>query len=165
MTKVGDLRRVAPVGERSSGSTSGPCQDFSLLPELRCWFILPSPSRMRQRSPARVGGSDDDAERSVELSSGAVEGPDLLRRFAAVSDGRGEQGRDHPVAVVLTLCAAAVLGGMRSFTAIAGWVADVPAEVLARLYAQGRSKTILERPWGPRWLARTSTLRQDGSTR
>jgi hypothetical protein len=34
---------------------------------------------------------------------------------------------------VLTLCAAAVLAGMRSFTAIAGWVADVPAELLAGL--------------------------------
>ena len=31
-------------------------------------------------------------------------GPDLLRRFAGVSDGRSDQGRDHPVAVVLTLC-------------------------------------------------------------
>ena len=71
-----------------------------------------------------------------ELSTAAVEGPELLRRFGAVSDGRSEQGRDHPVAVVLRLCAAAVLGGMRSFTAIAGWVADVPAEVLARLYAR-----------------------------
>jgi DDE_Tnp_1-associated/Transposase DDE domain len=37
--------------------------------------------------------------------------------------------------VVLTLCAAAVLAGMRSFTAIAGWVADVPAGLLAGLYA------------------------------
>jgi predicted transposase YbfD/YdcC len=36
--------------------------------------------------------------------------------------------------VVLTLCAAAVLAGMRSFTAIAGWVADVPIELLVRLY-------------------------------
>src|SRR6185312_10591727 len=71
-------------------------------------------------------GSGDGPERSVA----AVEAPDLLRRFGAVSDGRSEQGRDHPVAVVLTLCAAAVLGGMRSFTAIAGWVGDVPAEVL-----------------------------------
>jgi hypothetical protein len=68
------------------------------------------------------------------LASAAVEGPDLLRRFAGVSDGRSDQGRDHPVAVVLTLCAAAVLAGMRSFTAIAGWVADVPADLLARLY-------------------------------
>ena len=50
--------------------------------------------------------------------------------------------------MVLTLCAAAVLGGMRSFTAIAGWVADVPAEVLARLYARPArfpSKTMLWR--------------------
>jgi predicted transposase YbfD/YdcC len=82
------------------------------------------------------------------LSAAAIEGPDLLRRFAAVSDGRSDQGRDHPVGVVLTLCAAAVLGGMRSFTAIAGWVADVPAEVLARLYARPArfpSKTTLWR--------------------
>jgi predicted transposase YbfD/YdcC len=52
-----------------------------------------------------------------------------------LSDGRSDQGRDHPVGVVLTLCAAAVLAGMRSFTAIAGWVADVPAELRALLYA------------------------------
>ena len=52
--------------------------------------------------------------------------PDLLQRFAAVSDGRCGQGRIHPVAVVLTLCAAAVVAGMSSFSAIAGWVADVP---------------------------------------
>jgi hypothetical protein len=63
-----------------------------------------------------------------------MEGSDLLRRFAGVSDGRSDQGRDHPVAVVLTLCAAAVLAGMRSFTAIAGWVADVPADLLTCLY-------------------------------
>ena len=89
-------------------------------------------------------GSGDESE----LCAAAVEGPDLLRRFAAVSDGRSEQGRDHPVAVVLTLCAAAVLGGMGSFTAIAGWVADVPAEVLTRLYARparSPSKTTLWR--------------------
>lgn len=36
--------------------------------------------------------------------------------------------------MVLTLCAAAVVAGMGSFTAIAGWVADVPAGLLARLY-------------------------------
>lgn len=83
-----------------------------------------------------------------DLSGVAVEGSELLRRFGAVSDGRSEQGRDHPVAVVLTLCAAAVLAGMRSFTAIAGWVADVPTELLARLYTRPAgppSKTTLWR--------------------
>ena len=69
-----------------------------------------------------------------DLPTAALDGPDLLRRFASVSDGRPGQGRDHPVAVVLTLCAAAVLAGMRSFTAIAGWVADVPVELLAQLH-------------------------------
>ena len=79
---------------------------------------------------AQQTGSPPD----LDLPALALEWPELLKRFATVSDGRSDQGRDHPVAVVLTLCAAAVLAGMRSFTAIAGWVADVPAEVLARLY-------------------------------
>jgi predicted transposase YbfD/YdcC len=72
----------------------------------------------------------------ADLPAAALDGLDLLQRFAGVSDGRSGQGRDHPVAVVLTLCAAAVLAGMRSFTAIAGWVADVPAELLAPLYGR-----------------------------
>jgi hypothetical protein len=44
---------------------------------------------------------------------------DLLDRFGQVSDGRQDRGRAHPVAIVLTLCAAAVVAGMASFTAIA----------------------------------------------
>lgn len=40
------------------------------------------------------------------------------------------------MAVVLTLAAAAVVGGMRSFTAIAGWVADTPPRVLEQLYGR-----------------------------
>ena len=95
-----------------------------------------------------LDGAASGESTETELPAAALEGPDLLRRFALVSDGRSEQGRDHPVAVVLTLCAAAVLAGMRSFTAIAGWVADVPADLLFGL--QGRpssypSKTTLWR--------------------
>jgi hypothetical protein len=59
---------------------------------------------------------------------------DLLELFAEVTDGRPGQGRDHPVAAVLALAAAAVVAGSRSFTAIAGWAADVPAEVREDLY-------------------------------
>jgi predicted transposase YbfD/YdcC len=81
-----------------------------------------------------IDGVVSDPDVRGRLATAAVEGPELLRRFAGISDGRSDQGRDHPVAVVLTLCAAAVLAGMRSFTAIAGWVADVPAELLAWLY-------------------------------
>ncbi|MDQ3764432.1 MAG: transposase family protein [Actinomycetota bacterium] len=83
-----------------------------------------------------------------DLSGVAVEGTDLLRRFGVVSEGRSEQGRDHPVAVALTLCAVTVLAGMRSFTAITGWVADVPTELPAQLYTQPTgppSKTTLWR--------------------
>jgi predicted transposase YbfD/YdcC len=61
---------------------------------------------------------------------------DLLELFARVSDGRSDQGRDHPVAVVLALAAAAVVAGMKGYTAITGWVADVPAGVLAELYTR-----------------------------
>jgi len=59
---------------------------------------------------------------------------DLLKLFASVSNGRSGQGRDHPVAAVLALAAAAVLAGMKGYTAIAGWVKDVPSAVLADLY-------------------------------
>ena len=68
----------------------------------------------RAGSPAADPAVDD-------VLVAAVMCPDLLRRFAEVSDGRCDQGRVHPVAVVLALCAAAVVAGMGSFTAIAGW--------------------------------------------
>lgn len=59
---------------------------------------------------------------------------DLLELLGRVSDGRSDQGRDHPVSVVLALAAAAVVAGMKGYTAITGWVTDVPAAVLADLY-------------------------------
>src|SRR5712691_2974641 len=59
---------------------------------------------------------------------------DLLKLFGAVSDGRSGQGRDHPVAAVLALAAAAVVAGVRGDTALAGGVKEVPAPVLADLY-------------------------------
>ena len=61
---------------------------------------------------------------------------DLLDRFMAVSDGRSQQAREHPAAAALTLAAAAVLAGMRSFIAIAGWVRDVAPGMIERLYAR-----------------------------
>jgi predicted transposase YbfD/YdcC len=59
---------------------------------------------------------------------------DLLKLFGSVPDGRSGQGRDHPVAAVLALAAAAVVAGMKGYTAIAGWVRDVPPPVLEDLY-------------------------------
>ena len=58
----------------------------------------------------------------------------LLELFAGVSDGRAGQGRDHPVAAVLALAAAAVVAGMKGYTAIIGWVAEMPPAILADLY-------------------------------
>jgi hypothetical protein len=60
---------------------------------------------------------------------------DLLGLFAGVSDGRVGPGRDHPVAAdMLALAAAAVVAGMKGYTAITGWVADVPPAILTDLY-------------------------------
>jgi predicted transposase YbfD/YdcC len=75
------------------------------------------------------------AESSL-IAPGPVSGEhcDLLELFAGVSDGRSGQGRDHLVAAVLALAAAAVVAGMKGYAAISGWVADVPPEVLAGLY-------------------------------
>jgi len=58
-----------------------------------------------------------------------------------VPDGRSGQGRDHPVAAVLGLAAAAVAAGMKGYTAIAGWVRDVPAPVLADLYMRAGARS------------------------
>ena len=58
---------------------------------------------------------------------------DLLELLRTVADGRCDQGRDHPVAAVLAVAAAATVAGMRGYRAIAGWIADVPAPVLADL--------------------------------
>ena len=68
----------------------------------------------------------------------------LLELFGRVPDGRSDQGQDHPTAAVLALAAAAVVAGMKSYTAITGWVADVPAWVLDEVYVQAGSK-----PAGP----------------
>jgi predicted transposase YbfD/YdcC len=85
---------------------------------------------------AALGAASSCSTAAEDLPAPAVMCPELLVRFGEVSDGRSDQGRVHPVAVVLTLCAAAVVAGMGSFTAIAGWVTDVPAELLVQLYGQ-----------------------------
>jgi predicted transposase YbfD/YdcC len=59
---------------------------------------------------------------------------DLLDHFALLDDPRDQRWVEHPAAAVLTLCAAAVVAGMRSFTAIAGWIADTPPRLLHHLY-------------------------------
>jgi hypothetical protein len=77
-----------------------------------------------------LGCTTSRVSAASDLPFVALQGADLLQRFASVSDERPGQGRDHLIAVVLTLCVAAVLAGMRSFTAIAGW----DAELLIGLY-------------------------------
>jgi hypothetical protein len=69
---------------------------------------------------------------------GAAEGvpADLLDHLIPIPDWRDQRWVEHPLAAVLALCAGAVVAGMRGFAAIAGWVRDVPADVLASTYAR-----------------------------
>jgi predicted transposase YbfD/YdcC len=80
-------------------------------------------------SPDPAGGPEPGSE---QISADGVAG--LRERFAGIPDHRNVVWVDHPLAAVLVLCAAAVVAGMRSFTAIAGWIADTPAEVLTCAY-------------------------------
>lgn len=70
----------------------------------------------------------------------------LLALFTQVGDGRCDQGRDHPVAAVLALAAAATVTGMAGYTAIAGWVADVPIEIRHDLYVRSGARPAVVPP-------------------
>lgn len=59
----------------------------------------------------------------------------LLERFAHIPDHRQLAWVDHPLPAVLALCAGAVVAGMGSFTAIAGWITDTSHEILTCAYA------------------------------
>jgi predicted transposase YbfD/YdcC len=83
-----------------------------------------------------IAAAEQAAAVSVVSVAAADVCADLLELLADVSDGRSSQGRDHPAAVVLALAAAATVAGMKGYTAIAGWVGDVPAPVVAQLYAR-----------------------------
>jgi predicted transposase YbfD/YdcC len=117
---------------------------FSQIPHHRSFAVFQSvipaagPAAAGPRIPRVVCGGPGSDRPGVAPPVSST-GCDLLELLAKVPDGRPGQGRDHPVAVVLALAAAAVVAGMRSFTAIAGWAADVPAGVLAELYERGGS--------------------------
>ena len=84
------------------------------------------------QSAIAIAGREPTSPAAPAAVAGACD--DLLKLFGSVSDGRSGRGRDHPVAAVLALAAAAVVAGMKGYTAIAGWVKDVPPPLLADLY-------------------------------
>jgi hypothetical protein len=61
---------------------------------------------------------------------------DLLDHLILIPDRRVRKWVEHPLSGVLALCAGAVVAGMRGFTAIAGWIRDVPTDVLRSAYAR-----------------------------
>lgn len=72
-----------------------------------------------------------DGARPLDLA----ECPGLLQRLAMVPDPRDRRGLRHGLVGVLAMCAAAVLAGARSATAIAEWAADADQRALAALGA------------------------------
>ncbi|MET8863842.1 transposase family protein [Nonomuraea sp. NPDC004580] len=68
----------------------------------------------------------------------------LLECFRRLPDPRDPRGVRHALASLLAGAAAAVPAGARSFTAIGGWIADAPAQVMAVL---GVRRDPLSRAW------------------
>jgi predicted transposase YbfD/YdcC len=99
-----------------------------------CAIACDCPVPPGRPAPGPAGDLAGGLPAALSLVPAPVVRDDLLELLAGVSDGRLGQGRDHPVAAVLALAAGAVVAGSRSFTAIAGWAADVPAGVLEGLY-------------------------------
>lgn len=91
---------------------------------------------------------DEDAAWSALVSTleqglaaeGELDGPgaarDLLAHFLCIPDSRQVAWVEHPLAVVLAPAAGAVVAGIRSFTAIAGWIEDAPSDLLSWLYVR-----------------------------
>jgi hypothetical protein len=98
---------AADVGFEGGDAAVGEAAEFAVgeSPLLLHPFIVVS-------GFAALGAARSDPVVAQDLPAAAVMCPDLLARFAEVSNGRSDQGRVHPVAVVLALCAAAVVAGM-----------------------------------------------------
>src|SRR6266498_4126843 len=87
----------------------------------------------------------------VELDDVGVSGPGgLLERLGVLSDHRSRHGRRHALAGVLAIAAAAVLGGARSYAAVAEFAREVPQQTLARL-------GMWQRPYSTWWVAPSET--------
>jgi predicted transposase YbfD/YdcC len=70
----------------------------------------------------------------VELGDVKVSGSGgLLERLGALADPRSRHGKLHGLAGLLTIAAAAVLAGARTYTAIGEYAREVPQATLARL--------------------------------
>jgi DDE_Tnp_1-associated/Transposase DDE domain len=87
----------------------------------------------------------------VELDDVGVGGPGgLLEGLGVLSDPRSRHGRRHALAGVLAIAAAAVLGGARSYAAVAEFAREVPQPTLARL-------GMWQRPYSTWWVAPSET--------
>lgn len=104
----------------------------TLLPdEADVWAVLVSSLSARDDG---AGGGDLVVDTTVV---------DLVDHFAVIDDPRHPSWVVHPLAAVLVLCSAAVVAGMRGFTAIAGWITDTPPAMLANVYTRcGKPPTV-----------------------
>lgn len=82
---------------------------------------------------ARDDGAGDDVRDDLVVDTTVV---DLVDHFPVIDDPRHQPWVVHPLAAVLLLRAAAVVAGMKGFTATAGWVTDTPPAMLAAVYTR-----------------------------
>lgn len=92
-------------------------------------------SSLAQPIHEHSGSCHDDVG---DRDDGSLVPTGLLSLLAQVADPRNRRGVRHTVTSVIAVALAATLAGARSFTAIAEWAADAPAEALAHVGVRRR---------------------------
>ncbi len=88
-------------------------------------------------SPAALAGGHLDALAAVAPGRAGGVPAGLLEALSQVPDPRDRRGVRYPFLPVLAMAVCATLAGARSFTAIAEWAGDIPAELRAALGLPG----------------------------
>jgi hypothetical protein len=117
MPVVGPARRLPHLGQAAYTVISGDSKRTIAV------------SKYSQRSHNATVETLSPQDGIRHLQRQEAEPPRLLAYLAAVPDPRSALGRRHPLVAILALAAAAVLGGARSFAAIAEWATDAPQPV------------------------------------
>jgi predicted transposase YbfD/YdcC len=88
-------------------------------------------------SPTVLAGGQLAARSRGGLAVAVAAPEDLLEALGQVPDPRDPRGRRYRLVPVLAIAVCAVLAGARSYAAIAGWAADAPPRLRARLGLPG----------------------------
>lgn len=124
--------RTRPAAARRSGGR----------PPSRGGAPRPEPRALATKAPATTNRQVTKARTALDvliahaLTPRAESGAPVPDCFATVPEPRGSNGLRHRLAVVLTLCVAAVLCGETTVVGVGDWAAHAPVEPLAAVGAR-----------------------------